>query len=226
MLLELKTLKESISSLESDFIYLKATVDKAHQDLTNNKKRKAETDKQTRSIKEASGLVAAAAKMTQDQIKEDVETLGTMAMTMVFDKPYEFKLLFEEVGGTLRCRAAMFDGDREMDDPEFDVGGSRIDTVSISLRAVIWSLQEDTYRPVFILDEPFTSLGSGALLERTMTMMRELVDQLGIQLIIITHIDAIADCADRAWKVVNDGVRAKLLLLTEPDEEVERIRVR
>lgn len=157
-------------------------------------------------IDESIFYINEAAKLTQDQIKEQVESLVTAAMDMVFDEHYDFKLQFNRVGNRLDCRVVLMDGDREMDDPEFDVGGSRVDTISIALRIVIWSLEEDQPRGIFVLDEPFTSLGSSHLLDRTLEMIQRLSKELGIQILLITHIERAQAIADRAWHITNiDG---------------------
>lgn len=151
-----------------------------------------------------------AAKLTQDQLKDQVESLVTVAMDMVFDRHYDFQLRFSRSGGRLDCRAVLIDGDREMDDPEFDVGGSRVDTISIALRVVVWSLDDQQYRGLFVLDEPFTSLGNSELLDRTLEMIQQISKQLGIQIILITHIERAQAIADRAWTVTNDGTRSTI----------------
>ena len=157
-------------------------------------------------IDESVTFINEAVKLTQDEIKDQVESLVTTAMEMVFDKHYDFELRFDRVGNRLDCKAVLIDGDRVMDDLEFDVGGSRIDTISIALRVVIWSLEDDQPRGVFILDEPFTSLGGSHLLDRTLEVIQRLSQELGIQMIIITHIERAQAIADRAWNVVNiDG---------------------
>lgn len=161
-------------------------------------------------IDEATFYINEAAKLTQDQIKDQVESLVTAAMDMVFDQHYDFRLQFNRTGNRLDCRAVLMDGERGMDDPEFDVGGSRVGTVSIALRVVIWSLEEDQPRGVFILDEPFTDLGSSHLLDRTLEMVQRLSKELGIQMLIITHIERAQAIADRAWHVANINGRASV----------------
>jgi len=164
-----------------------------------------------------------AAKLTQDQIKVEVESLVTSAMDMVFDEHYDFKLRFSRVGNRLDCKAVLMDGDREMDDPEYDVGGSRVDTVSIALRVVIWSLEDDQPRGVFILDEPWTALGSSQLLDRTLEMIQRLSKELELQVILFTHIERAQAIADRAWHVTNVGGKATAEIVRGAPNTVGRI---
>lgn len=176
-------------------------------------------------IADSTTFLNEAVKLTQDQIKEEVESLVTSAMDMVFDEHYEFKLQFSRVGNRLDCKAVLMDGDREMDDPEFDVGGSRVDTVSIALRVVIWSLEDDQPRGVFILDEPWTALGSSHLLDRTLEMIQRLSKEVGLQIILFTHIERAQAIADRAWHVTNVGGKATAeIVVGAPKKSTGRIR--
>lgn len=201
-----------------------AALEVARVNAANYHKKAAEAGVAVKQINEAIIYINEATKLTQDQIKEEVELLVTAAMDMVFDEHYEFKLQFTRTGNRLDCRVVLVDGDREMDDPEFDVGGSRVDTVSIALRVVIWSLEEDQPRGVFILDEPFTSLGNSYLLDRTLEMIQRLSRELGIQMLIITHIERAQAIADRAWHVTNIDGRASVECVVGAPV-AERVRV-
>jgi hypothetical protein len=215
-----------LAELTRSFDRHKATYQAATANVAQNKALASQARRALKDISESTAFINEAVKLTQDQIKGQIESLVTAAMDMVFDEHYDFELQFNRVGNRLDCRAVLRDGDRVMDDPEFDVGGSRVDTVSIALRVVVWSLEEEQPRGVFILDEPFTSLGSSHLLDRTLEMVQRLSQELGLQMIIFTHIERAQAIADRAWHVTNIGGRAtaEVVAGAPPQPVTERIK--
>jgi DNA repair exonuclease SbcCD ATPase subunit len=77
-------------------------------------------------------------------------------------------------------------------------GYGAADVASFALRIAYWSLGNT--RPVLIWDEPFRQLDKKKQ-EMAAEMVAKLSKQLGIQIIIITHSDELAECADKVFKV-------------------------
>jgi len=145
-------------------------------------------------------ILTEVAKETQIRFKEKVESLTTMAIQSVFDRPFRFVLEFERKRNKLECRPIVMEGDVEYV-PKDDMGGGIIDVISFALRVVLWSLQKPRSRNTLILDEPMKYVGKGDLLDRAGQMLREVSHSLGIQLILVTHEPQLADIADMAYMV-------------------------
>ena len=139
-------------------------------------------------------------KETQIRFKAKVESLTTMAIQSVFDRPFKFVLEFERKRNKLECRPVVMEGESEFV-PKDDMGGGIIDVISFALRVVLWSLQQPRSRNTLILDEPMKYVGKGELLDRAGQMLREVSHSLGIQLILVTHEPQLADIADIAYMV-------------------------
>lgn len=191
---------------------LKTKADRLSGELSSVRKqikeKREERDALIKSIElheKARQVINEAAKNTQQFFKAQVETLVTTAIRTVFDRPFEFKLIFEEKRNKIEARPVIKEGENEYD-PKDEMGGGIIDIISFALRVVLWSLQTNRTRNVFILDEPFK--WTGALMVKAGMMLKELSDKLGIQVIMITHDDELMDISDKTWIVRHNGEKS------------------
>lgn len=152
------------------------------------------------------------ARATQSAFKERVESLQTMAIRSVFDRPFEFELRFEESRNRATCVPIIKEGDIEHV-PKEDMGGGIIDLASITFRFILWSLSRPQTRKIFILDEPLKFIGKGALLQKAGQMLKELSHRMGFQLIIVTHEPELAEIADKAYHIVHKRRRSIVKVL-------------
>lgn len=216
---------ERLKATQQAFNFYAARRASAETDLAKYTAVAEEQRIEVEAIEDATLYLTEAIKMTQNQIKQELEELVTTALNMVFEQPYEFKLEFDRSGDRLRCTPIILDGDREMTDPEHDIGGSAVDTISIALRIVVWSFEAGSTRGTFILDEPFTSLGeSSQLLDKALSMIREISQRVKVQLLIITHIDAVKSIADRSWEIEYDGTRSRAVLTSGEPRKPRRVK--
>ena len=135
----------------------------------------------------------------QQEFKANVESMVTLAVQSVFDESYTFKLIFEEKNNQLECRPVIMNNDFEYT-PDDDMGGSVVNIISFALRCVLWAYEEPKSRPIFIMDEPFTWVGE-QLIEKAGQLIHNISYELGLQMIISTHIDEIKEFGNRVWVV-------------------------
>jgi DNA repair exonuclease SbcCD ATPase subunit len=175
---------------------------------------------------EARRIVAEVAKLTQIQFKEYVENLVTIAIQSVFpEKGYKFVIEFDVKRNKSEAQLLVQSGDKEPYRPEDEQGGSIVDIISFALRIVLWSLQSPRSRNVLILDEPFRF--TGKLVSVVGNMMKEISQKLGLQIIMVTHSDELAELADRSWEVKREGDESKLYLISgeeKPTKIKRRVR--
>lgn len=187
-------LKAKREILKSDLVKKTNSLNLAKQDYEN--------------LVKAKWVLTEVARLTQEKFKNRVEELMTYAIQSVFDRPFEFRLVFEIKRNKLECKPVIFENGIEFDDPEYDIGGGLVDIISFTFRVVLWSLENPRSRAVFILDEPMKHIGKGELLIRAGKMLKEISDKLKFQLIIITHEPLLAEIADKKFEVSHDGIRS------------------
>lgn len=173
---------------------------------------------------QARWILTEAAQLTQSRFKERVESLVTMAIRSVFDRPFIFRLEFERKRNKMEVApivVEMVNGEeRVYEDPKDDMGGGIIDIISFAFRIVLWSLENPRSRNVIILDEPMKYMGKLIFLGGQ--VLREISHKLGFQLIIVTHDDELIEIADRSYEVSHDGNRS-VCKLVKGEEVVDEV---
>lgn len=156
-------------------------------------------------------------QLTQKRFKEKFESLITLAIQSVWDRPLRFCLEFEHKRNQMQCnilvKEIVDDVERIYDDLKNEVGGSMLDVIAFAGRIILWSLEQPRSRNVIILDEPMKNMGELIILGGQ--IIREISHNLGFQLIIITHDKELIEIADKAWSVMHDGNKSHLKLLKE-----------
>ena len=151
-------------------------------------------------------VLAEVAKLTQTKFTSYVESLVTMAIKSIFDRPFQFKVDFDLKRNKSECFLRIVEGeDEEPFVPRDELGGGMLDTISFALRIVLWSLQNPRSCNTIFLDEPWKFIGQDELLDRAGSMLREISQRMNIQFIITTHQPKLTDIADNAWKVEHNG---------------------
>ena len=149
----------------------------------------------------AQSIIQAAAKITQQQLEYRISELASLALRTVFPDPYELKVSFEEKRGRTECEITLKRDGEEPVRPMDACGHGVLDVAGLAMRLSLWSLRNPRSAPVFILDEPFKNV-SRDYQPQVAALLRELSSQLGIQFIIVTHEEEIAESADKVFRVV------------------------
>jgi len=151
----------------------------------------------------ARSLIQKAAQLTQERLSVHISDLVSLALRSVFEEPYEFQATFENRRNTIECDLNFVKDGNEYK-PLDSCGYGAADVASFALRIAYWSLGET--RPVLIWDEPFRQL-SKKKQPMAAEMVKRLSKELGLQIIIITHSEELAECADKVFKVsISKGV--------------------
>ncbi|MBW1976336.1 MAG: AAA family ATPase [Deltaproteobacteria bacterium] len=134
---------------------------------------------------------------TQQQLEFHISDIVTMALEAVFPDPYLFKAEFIQRRNKTECDL-WFVRDEDKVDPISSTGGGVIDIASFALRIASWSIQHPRSRAVLFLDEPFKHL-SIELLPKAAQVMKQLSEQLNLQVIMVTHSEELAEAADKTF---------------------------
>ena len=191
---------------------LKSSIDKKRADLSVLKV------KNERQVK-ARWILTEVSQMTQKRFQTKVETLVTMAIRSVFDRPFEFHLEFERKRNRMECRPIIVETDKGIyDDPEYDLGGGILDIVSFAFRIVLWSLQKPHSRNIIILDEPMKNMGR--LISLGGQVLKEISYKLNLQLIIVTHDDGLTEIGDKVFQITHDGTKSSVKVIKTDDQSL------
>lgn len=155
--------------------------------------------KQKRRVEQAIEIVKIVGLKTQQNLQFHISNISTMALDAVFDRSYELIAEFVERRGRTECDLLLKTEDMTID-PLDSSGGGVVDVVSFALRVAAYSLQNPKVRPVLLLDEPFTHL-SEQLFPKACELLRQISNELGVQMIVITHAEALMDCADKTFQI-------------------------
>lgn len=150
-------------------------------------------------LEEAQAILILVAQATMEELKFHIENLVTLALSSVFDDPYEFEAEFVQRRNQTEVDL-FFVRDGERISPLSASGGGTVDVASFALRVSLWSLQQKKTRPVFILDEPFSRISS-VYQQKASEMMKAVSEKLGLQIIAITHNETLTEAADKVIKV-------------------------
>ena len=153
-------------------------------------------------LEEAQAILILVAQATMEELKFHIENLVTLALSSVFDDPYEFEAEFIQKRNQTEVNL-FFVRDGERINPLSASGGGTVDVASFALRVSLWSLQQKKTRPIFILDEPMKNLSS-VYQEKGSRMMKSVADKLGLQIIMVTHNESLVEASD---KVIRVGIK-------------------
>ncbi len=183
---------ETIKTLKTEYIILEEELERVkneHDDLSNDI---INADK-------ARTLIQKAAKMTQEKLEIHFGNIVSKALESVFDDPYEFIPEFVERRGKTECDL-LFKRNGNKINPKLASGGGAVDIASFALRMAY--IKMETTAPLLILDEPFKML-SDDLMPYAAKMLQFMSDDpdMNFQIIMNTHSDKLANCADKSFRI-------------------------
>jgi DNA repair exonuclease SbcCD ATPase subunit len=161
-----------------------------------------------------SGVLGKLAAERDAAARAQVESLVTAGLTAIFGEGGE-QLSFHLVESTLR-NAANIDFTVRTTKPDGEVietdvmsarGGGVAAVIGVLLRVVLILLTRQTGQPVsstIVLDETLAMLSSDRL-EAASAFLRTLVDSAGLQVIMVTHQEPLAETADVVHRLALDA---------------------
>jgi len=171
----------------------------SEQNNLDNRKQSADD------LLEVRTLFQKSAQDTQQKLEFHIGNLVSTALAAVFDDPYEFQLEFVLKRGKTEADLWFVRNGEKMK-PVDASGGGTVDVASFALRAAFWSLTKKT-RPLFFLDEPFKHLSSG-LQQKAADMLKMLSEKMGLQIVMVSHIEKLIENADRKFEISLSNGRA------------------
>ena len=143
-------------------------------------------------------LLQEVVRSTQHQISISIGTLVTQALRSVFPDPYGFQVSFVSKRNKTECELSFTRGEH-LYDPLETSGGGVVDIAAFALRATFLVLNA-TSRMTLILDEPFRFV-SVDLQPYCSEMLKQISGELGVQIIMVSHLPEIIGSADKIFSV-------------------------
>lgn len=147
---------------------------------------------------EARALFQRASEITQEKLAIHLSDLVSLALKTVFKNPYKFKVEFVSKRGGTECNLFYTDDKGNEYSPLNSCGYGAADVASLALRVAYHSLGDT--RPVLVFDEPLRHLSTD-LMGKASELIESLSKELGLQFIIVTHSEELANSANKTFTV-------------------------
>ena len=190
----------SLRDFRSKLDTMKAERGLLEKQLAAEQTRLEDLQAESSDLDKARAIIQQAALDTQENLRVRIEDLVTTALLAVFqDKDLGFHVEFESKAGRTICNLTVSEDGHQVD-PLLGHGGGPCDIASFALRCAFWSM--DRTRPVLILDEPMKCL-SRDLVPLAADMIKMIADELGLQIIMVTHVPEFIGIADKVFEVTH-----------------------
>lgn len=163
-------------------------------------------------LERVAALLTRIGEERQQSAQQQIEELVTRALQVIFDKSLSFHLIQSVSGSQPRVdfvirsvyEVAPSDGElggsAVVETPVLDArGGGMAVVIAFLLRLVVLLLTPGARRVLF-LDESFSHV-SAEYEPRLAEFLREVCDQAGVQIVMITHSTAYSDVADKRYQL-------------------------
>ena len=189
----------NIQNIRQELEHKKGRASQIASDLMTSQKVIDDLEREISYSEKAQVIISAVARSTQEELEYRIVEPVSLALAAVYDEPYKMVAKFDVTGrGTTECRLG-FERGGDVVKPLEASGGGPIDISSFALRISSWSLTQPRSRQILILDEPFKWV-SRAKMALAGQMLRETSSQLGLQIIMVTHIPELIECADKIFQ--------------------------
>lgn len=128
------------------------------------------------------------AQNIQQRAHTRIASIVTRCLVAIFDEPYEFEIRFDRKRGKTEARMLFKRDGLVLEDPTDEAGGGVIDVAAFALRVACLVLSRPKSRLLVVLDEPFKFVSEGYR-PLVREMLEMLSKELGVQFIMVTHID-------------------------------------
>lgn len=128
------------------------------------------------------------ALVVQQRSHRQISQIVSRCLAAVFDDPYEMKIDFVRLRGKTEARLVYLKDGREVD--PLRTSGGVLDVSALALRLAQLMLSMPQSRKLLVLDEPLKGV-SAANLPKAAALIETLSKEMGIQIILVTHNEAL-----------------------------------
>lgn len=149
-------------------------------------------------LEKAKALVIEIARQAKEEIKKYIENIVTNAIQIVYGKEFTFEMHIEQKRDQEEIYFYLRTIDGTLLEPRKDtVAGGVLDIISVGLKVAVLSLL--SAEPILFLDEPLKNLGKYSYIGAQ--ILKELSYEFAIQILLITHDDALMEIANKIYRI-------------------------
>lgn len=189
----------TIKSLRSELDSRRGQQKQTAQNLEQAQERLSAYQTDLQNHEQAREVIKETGLKTQQALAFHISDITSLALQAVFPEPYDLVVDFVQRRNKTECDL-WFERDGEKLSPMDASGGGAVDVAAFALRVASWSMQHPRSRATIILDEPMRFLSTD-LQPKASEMLKQLSEKLGLQFIIITHEEELADEADKVFEI-------------------------
>lgn len=219
MTTSIANLKQQYEGLKSNYLSRKGRRDQLLENQFNLETRMKEVEIKIDLKEKTSELLRILGDRARQQAKENVEMMVSNALQFVFNEEVYFKINFEMKRGRPEAKffiVSNYEGQMVQVEPEQARGGGVVDVVSITLRIALAELFG--IKGPMIMDEPAKHLSSQYVMNFAV-FLRQISEQFGRQIIMITHNPTLAECGDLSYIVSQANGVSKVTKIQHDTEE-------
>lgn len=144
-------------------------------------------------------------KITSDyarsQSKEQIESIVSNCLNLIFERPLEFKIELKELRNKSSAEFYILEEDQEEPFSIIDSkGGGIVDIISLSLRIAFLLKFRPNIEGPLILDEPAKHVSS-EFIYNVADFLRKISIEFNRQIILISHDEHLSSMADQAYRI-------------------------
>jgi DNA repair exonuclease SbcCD ATPase subunit len=203
-------MNNNIQSIRNRLEQQKGQRTQIERSINTTKRELRELQQSFRRHEQAREIIRKVGLQTQQQLEYHISDVATMALSAVFDNPYELVVEFVQRRNKTECDL-YFRRDGARVDPLGASGGGAVDVAAFALRVASWSMQRPRSRNVLTLDEPFKHLKGIEQNRRVLEMIQQISHKLNIQILMISDEriprEDIITAADRVFETrIHKGI--------------------
>ena len=143
-------------------------------------------------------ILSAIQEISKLKIRNGLEALISYALRYVFQKDYQFKVLFDKRGNYGEAYFKIYpEGRQEAGDPIDENGGGILDIVGLALRVALMEISVPKIKGFLCLDES-TKHVSSQYIENTGKFLKAIQLKVHRQILLVTHQSALMEFGDNS----------------------------
>ncbi len=163
----------------------KSRLDAAKEAVRRDRKSAQAAEDHLADAEESRRIVQSVGQQLQEMAHERIAGVVSRCLEVVFDEPYEFRIVFEKKRNQTEARLVFVRDGLEIN-PLDAAGGGVVDVAAFALRLACISLRRPALRRFVVLDEPFRFI-SAQYRPRVRQMLESLSEKLEMQILMVTH---------------------------------------
>lgn len=203
----MSTSLSKFSDLSVDFKAVSNQIKLVSDSLEKDKKELGSLVETLQEFESTSETLKVIFELVKKKSIDSIENLVTHALNSIWEHSYEFKILTQERGTSSTNRFVLIKDGNESDIMDSH-GGGIVNIIAFILRVIFTLKNNPELRPILVLDEPFAFV-SESYHEKIGQLLLELIENLGISVVMVTHQPIITKYATKAYELesTKDGVK-------------------